>query len=120
MRCGETGASRPGQPPLGGEWTTKDSKALAMELGGMVGFPAEEIGGKCARIGGATDMKELMGESSQSLIKQRGRWASDVAAVYQRALIRAHLEASAAVGGMQLSRDMEEVFKGWSQPATFR
>ena len=115
----------PGEAPFfigaqGAEWTTNDSKLLAREMGAWLDIPEIELGGKFARIGGATDMRELLGDASQALIKQRGRWASDVAGVYQRALVRAHLEASAAVGGVQLSRDMEEILKGWSQPASFR
>ena len=90
-------------------------------MGAMLGFPPEEMGGKFARIGGATDMREWIGDNSQSLIRERGRWASDVAAIYQRALLKSHLRASVGVGGLTIpSRDMEALVKGWTQPSTFR
>eukprot|EP00965_Chrysotila_dentata_P104826 3461987-Pleurochrysis_carterae.AAC.1 len=39
-----------------------------------------------------------MGDGGRALIKQRGRWQSDVASVYQRAIVDAQLEASAGIG----------------------
>ena len=36
---------------------------------------------------GATDLREVLGDASAALVKKRGRWASDVAEVYQRALL---------------------------------
>ena len=62
-------------------------------------------------------MREALGETSQLLIMQRGRWAIDVAQVYQRALVKAHLDASVVVGSAQESRDLEELCRGWAQPA---
>lgn len=101
-------------------WRTCDSRQLAEEMGSALGIPAVELGGKCWRIGGATDLRKALGDGSQHLIRQRGRWASDVAAVYQRALVDSHLHMSAAIGSVEPARDMEEMFKGWAQPATFR
>eukprot|EP00965_Chrysotila_dentata_P058255 1931704-Pleurochrysis_carterae.AAC.1 len=51
--------------------------------------------GKCWRIGGATDLRDRLGDASKATIKQRGRWPSDVALVYQRALLDHQLDASA-------------------------
>ena len=98
-------------------WTTEDTRTLARSLGKLAGFDPKDFGGKSFRIGGATDMREALGETSQLLIMQRGRWATDVAQVYQRALVKAHLDASVAVGSAQASRDLEELCKGWAQPA---
>jgi hypothetical protein len=100
-------------------WTTANSKSLGVELGGLVGIPAHEIGGKFARIGGACDFREVMGESGIIIIKQRGRWHSDIALVYQRALAETHLAASASVGSAHLV-ELESVCIGWIQPASFR
>ena len=50
-------------------------------LGALAGFDPKEMGGKSFRIGGATDMREALGDSSQLLIMQRGRWAMDIAQV---------------------------------------
>eukprot|EP00965_Chrysotila_dentata_P128403 4245733-Pleurochrysis_carterae.AAC.1 len=61
----------------------------------------------------------MQGDASKAVVKQRGRWASDVAEVYQRALVDVQLDASA---GMADSRgvDLEAMIDGWSQPASFR
>ena len=56
---------------------------------------------------------------SQAIIRQRGRWCSDVASVYQRALAEEHLRGSAAVGEAN-GAELEALCSGWSQPATFR
>eukprot|EP00965_Chrysotila_dentata_P018191 605200-Pleurochrysis_carterae.AAC.1 len=50
------------------------------------------FGGKCWRIGGATDLRDRLGDASKATIKQRGRWASDIAEVYQRALLDHQLD----------------------------
>ena len=78
-------------------------------MGAMLGIPAAEIGGKCWRIGGATELRAMLGDGSQQLIKERGRWASDVAQVYQRASLEMQLEMSAAMMGAAGRRDMEDV-----------
>ena len=98
-------------------WSTDDTRELARSLGALAGFNPMEMGGKSFRIGGATDMREALGDNSQLLIMQRGRWATDIAQVYQRALVKSHLDASVALGSAQASRDLEELCKGWAQPA---
>ena len=85
-----------------------------------LGLAEEEAGAKCFRIGGATDLRDALGSSQVAeLTLQRGRWASDVGLVYQRALVRNHLESSAAVGEAA-GADLEAMCAGWAQPATFR
>ena len=99
-------------------WTTQDSKDLARSVALKVGIDPSLTGGKSFRIGGATDMREALGDGSQNMIQQRGRWATDIARIYQRALVRSHLEASVAMGSAHASRDLEEISKGaWAQPA---
>eukprot|EP00965_Chrysotila_dentata_P041533 1377519-Pleurochrysis_carterae.AAC.1 len=71
-------------------------------MAAALGFDATEFGGKCWRIGGATDLvRDLQGEGGKAMIKQRGRWQLDVAAVYQRAIVDAQLDASAGIGDAQ-------------------
>ena len=53
------------------------------------------------------------------LIKQRGRWCSDIQAIYERALASEHLSGSAAVGDTG-GADLESLCPGWTQPASFR
>ena len=83
-----------------------------------VGFDPNEVGGKAFRVGGATDMRDVHGGHAQLLIKERGRWASDVAQLYQRALLSAQLDSSAGMAAAE-SRDLEEALTGWTQPATY-
>eukprot|EP00965_Chrysotila_dentata_P039655 1317961-Pleurochrysis_carterae.AAC.2 len=35
-----------------------------------------DFGGECWRIGGATDLRDRLGDASRAAIKQRGRWQS--------------------------------------------
>eukprot|EP00965_Chrysotila_dentata_P105081 3471094-Pleurochrysis_carterae.AAC.1 len=78
------------------------------------------FGGKCWRIGGATDLRDRLGEGGRAAIKQRGRWASDVAEVYQRALVDHQLDVSADMAN-STGVDLEALVHGcWSQPAKFR
>ena len=102
---------------------TGDMRAFAEEMaaevrlaGGTIGL----VGAKSWRVGGATDMRDIFGvEYAPQLIRERGRWASDVALIYQRALARAHLDGSARVGDA-VGLDLESLCAGWVQPATFR
>ena len=77
-------------------------------------------GGKSFRIGGATDWRAVLGESkAERIIRQRGRWDSDIHKIYERALAHEHLSGSAAVGGAS-GAELEALCAGWAQPATFR
>ena len=49
-------------------------------------------------------------------MKQRGRWDSDVANIYQRPLLADQLAASASVGGVQGS-DLEQICISFAQRA---
>jgi hypothetical protein len=83
-----------------------------------LGLDPTEFGGKSFRIGGATDWRQKLGPDAERLIKQRGRWKSDIALCYQRALVGQHLDASVAVGDAD-GADLEGVCPGWIQPASF-
>ena len=88
--------------------------ALATRMAKALGLDPSEFGGKSFRIGGATDLRSLLGADSERIIKQRGRWHSDVALAYQRALARQHLSASSAVADVDES-DLEALCPGWAQ-----
>ena len=102
----------------GEPWCTRDTQKLAWKIGALVGFAECDVGGKAFRIGGATDMREVYGAQAQLLIKERGRWSSDVAQLYQRALLSAQLDVSVGMAEA-VSRDLEEALVGWTQPATY-
>jgi hypothetical protein len=102
----------------GRPWCTRDSQQLAEEVGAFIGFSPSELGGKAFRIGGATDLREVHGLGAQQIVKGRGRWASDVAQLYQRALLQEQLDVSAGAADA-CGRDMEEALDGWVQPAAY-
>eukprot|EP00965_Chrysotila_dentata_P072831 2407016-Pleurochrysis_carterae.AAC.1 len=78
-----------------------------------------EFGSKAWRIGGATDMRDILGDGSAAAIQQRGRWSTDVAQVYQQAVVHGQLRASAAKA-TSTGVDLEALCVGWTQPANFR
>ena len=86
----------------------------------MLGLRSEDFGAKSFRIGGATDYRAAFGAvKAERLIKQRGRWWSDIHQLYERALAEEHLDASAAVGDAR-GAELEALCEGWAQPAEFR
>ena len=91
---------------------------LVKRVARALGFDPAEFGAHSPRIGGATDLRDAFRESSQRRIKERGRWASDVAQLYQRALLSAQLDVSVGMAEA-VSRDLEEALVGWTQPATY-
>ena len=105
--------------PGGSSWSTSDSKDLAKRIASALGLDPKEFGGKSFRIGGATDIRDRLGTAAIATIKQRGRWWSDIAAIYQRALVREHLHLS-AVMAEAASRDIEAMCAGWTQGARLR
>ena len=70
-------------------------------------------------MGGATDIRDRLGASAINTIKQRGRWWSDIAFIYQRALVSEHLQLSADMAEAA-SRDLEALCGGWAQGAGLR
>ena len=104
----------------GGAWRTADTRALARDFAQRLGLDPNEFGAKSFRVGGATDWRAVFGpRAAEAIIRQRGRWCSDVAAIYQRALADEHLSGSAAVGGAD-GAELEALCRGWAQPASFR
>ena len=95
-------------------------RRLAQRIAAAAGMPADQVrndvGGKAFRIGGATDWRAERGEAGAQLVKQRGRWASDVACIYQRPLLADQLAASATVGDARGS-DLEQICLSFAQRA---
>ena len=55
-------------------------------------------------------------EGVASMIKERGRWASDVAFIYARALAGQQMDAAAGMADAR-DREMEAMVPGWVQLA---
>ena len=96
---------------------TAGVRALFQRIAATAGQDPSDFGAKSGRIGGATDWRDCLGDASAHVVKQRGRWFSDVAEVYQRPLLASHLAASMWVrpGG---SADLESLCSGFAQAAT--
>jgi hypothetical protein len=75
----------------------------------------KSFGGHSARIGGATDLAEK-GKASEVLLRAKGRWASDIGAIYARLTRRALLAASRLMQRAK-ARDLEELLPDFVQPA---
>jgi len=106
--------------PKGQPWSTSDTRRLARKLAARLKLEENLFGAKSFRIGGATDYRAVYGpEAAERIIKQRGRWWSDIHALYQRALAAEHLQGSAAIADAR-GAELEALCKGWVQPTTFR
>ena len=104
----------------GSEWRSADSRALVRRIATWLQLDPADFGGKSFRIGGATDWRAVLGESkAERIIRQRGRWDSDIHKIYERALATEHLSGSALVGGAS-GAELEALCAGWAQPASFR
>ena len=66
-----------------------------------------EWGAHSARIGGATDLAAT-NQASELLLKAKGRWASDIGAIYARLTARSLLAASRLMQKAR-GRDLEEI-----------
>lgn len=102
----------------GAAYTTLDVRVLSRRIATACGEDPEEFGGKSLRAGGATDVRDVLGAAGMPLIKQRGRWCSDVAEIYQRSILRHQLAGSARMSDA-CGADLESVVRGWKQPASF-
>ena len=104
----------------GEPYCTSDVRDLGKRMATAAGMSPDEVGGKLFRIGGATDLRDALGmERAPSALKERGRWGSDIGAIYARSLLRDQLDTSAALGDAA-APEMEAMVAGWVQPATFR
>ena len=96
-------------------WRTSATRDLFRALANAANLDPSEFGAKSGRIGGATDARERVGEGSADVVKRRGRWASDVAEVYQRELLGPQLDLSVSLADA-VGEDLERLCLGWAQP----
>ena len=82
----------------------------------LLGLAPGLYGSSSLRIGGATDLYDLLGVGGARIVKERGRWASDVAHIYQRCNATEHARISAGIVDAK-AMDLE-AFTGswWAQP----
>ena len=73
-------------------------------------------GTRALRMGGSTDLYDIYGPAAERYIRERGRWGSDVAQIYQRVSAAAHGEMSRVIGDSD-GADLQSLLRGWSQLA---
>ena len=104
--------------PGGAPFTTSRVRARNKRIAALAGLDPADVGGKAGRIGGSTDYRERLGAAGIALIKQRGRWNSDVGEIYQRPLVGDHLDAAADVGNA-CGDDLERICAEFAQAAHY-
>jgi hypothetical protein len=72
------------------------------------------LGVRALRMGGATDLYDIYGPPGERLIRERGRWSSDIAQIYQRVSAAAHGQLSRSIGD-SAGVDLQSLLAGWSQ-----
>jgi hypothetical protein len=101
---------------LGGAVQTKgirlDCRAAAM----AAGLSPDEFGASSLRIGGAEDIYDIYEDKADAVIRERGRWWTDIHLIYQRASASRHLRVSARMGESQ-GISLEAFADGWAMPA---
>ena len=103
--------------------STQASRWLSEDVAEL-GLNPADFRGNAWRIGAATDLVEapnnqhgpsLTVEAATAVIKQRGRWWSDVYQIYSRWSVTAHAQASRAITAAS-GIDMETLIPGFVQP----
>jgi hypothetical protein len=110
----------PGTTPLfrngaGKPISTDQYRALVKRTVLLLGQDPKHFGAHSTRIGGATDLAST-GRASQLLLQAKGRWASDIAAIYARMTRKQQLAVSDLMYESH-GRDLEEIMPEFSQPA---
>ena len=101
----------------GRHWETSDVRGLARRWAKALGVPTHDVGGKSFRIRGATDLQAQLGaEQGARVVRERGRWASDVSYIYSRASAQVQLDASATMADAS-GGSLEALIPSKTQPA---
>lgn len=91
-------------------------RAAVREMAKAIGYTDTKVfGAHSPRIGGATDLAST-GKASALLLRAKGRWASDIGAIYAR-LTRRSLLAASDLMQKSKGRDLEDIFPDFVQPA---
>ena len=106
---------------VGDQWerrhmTVAQLRKTTRSMAALLGYTtSSEWGAHSARIGGATDLAAT-GKASELVLKAKGRWASDIGAIYARMTARSLLAASQLMQKAR-GRDLEELMPDFVQPA---
>lgn len=81
----------------------------------LTGMTEMEVGGTSFRIGGAEDTYDLFGVEGEAVIRERGRWHSDIHQLYQRCSAARHMHVSTQIGN-STGASLEALGEGWANP----
>jgi hypothetical protein len=101
-------------PPL--RPTSDDVAGWVKEAALAAGLDPAAYGAKALRMAGATDLYNIYGPSAERYIRERGRWSSDVAQIYQRVSAAMHGALSRTIGD-SVGPDLQSLLSGWCQTA---
>ena len=93
---------------------TSDLRRAVKSIAAAAGVPREDVGAHSPRIGGGTDLVDA--DASPLLLQAKGRWAGDIGRIYARMTRRSQIAASQLMQASH-SRDIEELFPTFTQPA---
>ena len=111
-------------PDSGRVWRSSDAVVVFRELAAAIDLDVDLMMGRCARIGGASDTRQVCEtqfgatagvEQGIRLLEQRGRWWTDIAWIYARAGPEGQMILSALMADAD-GGDMEHLLRGWTQP----
>ena len=98
-------------------YDTGDVRRLIKRVAAAAGDDPADFAGHSARIGGATDYRDLVGAAAaKRVFKAFGRWKSDISQIYSRVAVEETLEASGNVAGVR-TRVLVAVFAGYTEAA---
>ena len=104
----------------GTPFCSDDVASIGADIAAHAGWSAVEVadvGAKCFRIGGATDLRDWYGvERATELLKRRGRWNTDIAQLYARTTVAEMADVSRHIGSAGHA-EVERVRVGWAEPA---
>jgi hypothetical protein len=107
----------PEDPPSRWRPLTSDGVAgWVKEAALAAGLDPAAYGAKALRMAGASDLYDLYGPLAERYIRERGRWSSDVAQIYQRVSAATHGMLSRTIGD-STGPDLQSLLSGWSQTA---
>lgn len=99
---------------------TDDVKGFIRQAATCLQLPAEEFDARALRIGGATDILHCYGPvGAEGIIRDKGRWQSDIGDIYSRVSATNMLEAS-AIMTQSAGVDIEAFRHGYTMPALCR
>jgi hypothetical protein len=103
--------------PDGSMVKTKDIRVDVRIMATLAGLDPSQFGASSLRIGGAEDIYDKLAEQADPIIKERGRWWTDIHRIYQRASASRHMRVSALMGSADGISLEALAPAGWALPA---